>query len=129
VLSIGELADRSGLAPSAIRYYEELGLVVAADRVGGKRRFHPEAVDRLRAVAAAQEAGFQLSEIVLLLEQDGTDGRRRRELLSEKLQDVRSRIRRLQRVAAALEQAAECGCSSLDHCPIVLSRRAAPRGS
>jgi DNA-binding transcriptional MerR regulator len=129
VLSIGELADRAGVAPSAIRYYEDLGLVAAAERVGGKRRFDPAAVDRLRVVAAAREAGFQLSEIGLLLEQDGADGRQRRELIEEKLRDVRGRIRRLQRVAAALEQAAECGCSSLEHCPIVLSRRPGPPGS
>ena len=100
MLSIGELAAQSGVAVTAIRYYEELGLI-----------------------AAAQEAGFQRVEIASLL-----DGAPRRELVEEKLVEVRARIRRLQRVEKALEQAAECGCSSLDHCPIVV-RRPVRRGS
>lgn len=123
MLSIGELAARSGVAVSAIRYYEELGLVAPAQRVSGRRQFDESALDRLRAIAAAQEAGFQLAEIATLL-----DGAPRRELVVEKLAEVRARIRRLQRVAEALEQAAECGCSSLDHCPIVV-RRPVRRGS
>jgi len=125
VLSIGEVAARSGVAVSAIRYYEELGLLPPAARVGGKRQFDESAVDRLRAVGAAQEAGFQLAEIAQLF-----DGRKRRTLVQEKLADVRARIKRLQKVAEALEQAAECGCSSLEHCPIALSvRRPSRRGS
>jgi MerR family redox-sensitive transcriptional activator SoxR len=123
VLSIGELAARSGVAVSAIRYYEELGLLAPAERVSGRRRFDEAALDRLRAITAAQDAGFQLAEIALLF-----DGTRRHDLVEEKLAEVRARIRRLQKVAAALEQAAECGCSSLDHCPIVL-RRPVRRGS
>lgn len=126
MLSIGELAAQAGVAVSAIRYYEELGLVTAAHRVSGRRQFDESALARLRAIAAAQEAGFQLAEIALLLEHSGP---RRRELVEEKLRDVRSRIRRLQRVAKALEHAADCGCSSLDACPIVLSRRPSRRGS
>lgn len=123
MLSIGEVADRTGVSVSAIRYYDELGLVTVAARVGGKRQFDESALDRLRAIAAAQEAGFQLDEIAALL-----DGAPRRDLVEKKLTEVRARIRRLQRVAEALEQAAECGCSSLDHCPIVV-RRPVRRGS
>jgi MerR family redox-sensitive transcriptional activator SoxR len=123
VLSIGELSARSGVAVSAIRYYEDLGLLAPAQRVSGRRQFDESAVDRLRAIGAAQEAGFQLAEVALLF-----DGRGRRDLVEEKLAEVRARIRRLEKVAAALEQAAQCGCASLDHCPIVLTRPAR-RGS
>lgn len=124
-MSIGELAARSGVAASAIRYYEELGLLATAERVSGRRQFDESALDRLRAIGAAQEAGFQLAEVASLL-----DGAPRRELVEEKLAEVRARIRRLQRVEKALEQAAVCGCSSLDHCPIVLSvRHPTRRGS
>lgn len=126
MLSIGELAARAGVAVSAIRYYEELGLVAPVQRVSGRRRFDESALARLRAVAAAQEAGFQLSEIALLLERSGGE---RRALVEEKLHDVRSRIRRLQRVAEALEHAAECNCSSLDDCPMIVSRRPSRRDS
>ncbi|HEX2038959.1 MAG TPA: MerR family transcriptional regulator [Acidimicrobiales bacterium] len=123
MLSIGELAARSGVAVSAIRYYEELGLLPPAERVSGRRQFDEAAVERLRAIGAAQEAGFQLAEIAMLF-----DGARRHDLVQEKLAEVRARIRRLEKVAAALERAAQCGCSSLDHCPIVL-RRPVRRGS
>lgn len=123
MLSIGEVAERAGVSVSAVRYYDELGLVTVAARVGGRRQFDESILDRLRAIVAAQEAGFQLDEIAALL-----DGAPRRELVEKKLADVRARIRRLQRVAEALEQAAECGCSSLDHCPIVV-RRPTRRGS
>src|ERR671921_206234 len=61
-LSIGEVARRAGLATSAIRYYERAGVLPPAERVGGRRRYGPEAVRRLAVIGIAQQAGFTLAE-------------------------------------------------------------------
>src|ERR687889_574877 len=62
-LTIGELAQRAGLATSAIRYYERVGMLPPAERVSGQRRYGEDAVARLAFIAAAQNAGFTLREI------------------------------------------------------------------
>lgn len=66
--SIGELGSRAGLNPSAIRYYERLGLLPQAQRVGGKRRYDHTALTRLAVIDVAQRAGFTLAETRTLLQ-------------------------------------------------------------
>src|SRR5690349_20907840 len=67
VLSIGEVAERAGTSVSAIRFYEREGLLPAAERVGGQRRFPEGTVRRLRVIDVAKRAGFSLREVGLLL--------------------------------------------------------------
>ena len=62
-LTIGEVAHRSGVAPSAIRYYESLGLIPAPPRLHGERRYPDEVFASLAFIAVAQAAGFTLREI------------------------------------------------------------------
>jgi len=62
-LSIGEVARQAGIRASAIRYYEQAGLLPAPRRRGGQRRYEPDVVDRLALIAFAQQAGFTISEI------------------------------------------------------------------
>ena len=62
-LTIGDLAHRAGLATSAIRYYERVGLLPPAARVSGQRRYGEDDVARLAFIGAAQHAGFTLAEI------------------------------------------------------------------
>jgi DNA-binding transcriptional MerR regulator len=66
-LAIGELARRAGTAPSALRYYERIGLLPAAERAGGKRHYPPSSAERLALVRLYQDAGFTLKEIRQLL--------------------------------------------------------------
>jgi len=110
------VARSTGLAASAIRYYEECGLVAPIERTGGKRRFGPDAVSRLRVIMEVQRAGFSLDEIRLLLGPRGADAELRAALVQKKLAEVRRDIRRLRSVERALEAALECGCDSLEHC-------------
>jgi len=63
LLAIGEVAARSGMAPSALRYYEQLGLIEAARTVGGARRFPRSVLRRLAVIRAARNVGLSLSEI------------------------------------------------------------------
>src|SRR6476620_733823 len=72
-LLIGELAKRAGVATSAIRYYESIGLMPEPYRVSGQRRYGDDALDRLEFISAAQQAGFTLREIAEL--SDGFDVR------------------------------------------------------
>lgn len=70
-MKIGELSDRSGLAPSRIRFYEKIGLLKAVDRRSNGYRVYPrEALVILELIATAQSAGFSLDEIRMLLPSD-----------------------------------------------------------
>jgi DNA-binding transcriptional MerR regulator len=66
-LTIGEVAGRAGVRASAIRYYEEAGLLEEPERVGGKRRYDEEVLRRLALIGSAKRAGFTLGEIRTLL--------------------------------------------------------------
>jgi MerR family transcriptional regulator, redox-sensitive transcriptional activator SoxR len=68
LISIGDVSRRSGKAASAIRYYEEVGLLPAAQRVSGRRRYPPETVRTLAIIETAQRAGLNLQEIRWLFE-------------------------------------------------------------
>jgi len=90
-MKIGELADRSGLNPSAIRYYENRGLLSPPHRVGGQRRYCSDALDRVLLIRFAGEMGFTLTETKIFL--DGLARRRARRTAVEKTcasQDSRS---------------------------------------
>jgi len=66
-LSIGEVARRTGLRTSAVRYYERIGLLPRAPRVGGQRRYDPRILDRLAIVRLGQHVGLRIAEIKWLL--------------------------------------------------------------
>jgi MerR family redox-sensitive transcriptional activator SoxR len=66
-LTIGEVARRAGLRTSALRYYERIGLLPRAPRVGGQRRYDPRILDRLAIVRLARHVGLQIVEIKWLL--------------------------------------------------------------
>jgi MerR family transcriptional regulator, redox-sensitive transcriptional activator SoxR len=120
-LSIGEVARRSGKAASAIRYYEEVGLVDPPERVSGRRRYHPEVVRRLAVIETAQRAGLALDDIRLLLRARPADGaatEQLRAVAEEKLPALREAIARAELVQRWLEDAARCCCPTLDDCPL-----------
>ena len=120
-LTIGELAHRAGLATSAIRYYERVGLLPTAERVSGQRRYREDALARLAFIDAAQHAGFTLAEIRELA--DRTDDARElstpmRELSARKLPAVRAAIERAQEMQVWLETASHCECDNTEDCTL-----------
>jgi MerR family transcriptional regulator, redox-sensitive transcriptional activator SoxR len=120
-LTIGELARRAGLATSAIRYYERVGLLPPADRVSGQRRYGEETVGRLAFIAASQNAGFTLREIRELA--DRSDDARElaapmRELSARKLPEVRAAIEHAEAMRTWLEVASGCECASTEECAL-----------
>jgi DNA-binding transcriptional MerR regulator len=105
VMRIGELAKNAGVATSAVRYYEEAGLLSPAVRTeAGYRLYPPEALGRVQFVQRAKSLGLTLGEIRLLLAgphaDTGADRDRLRHLVAHKMAQTRARIAELQ----ALEQ-------------------------
>jgi MerR family redox-sensitive transcriptional activator SoxR len=120
-LLIGELARRARLRPSAIRYYESIGLLPEPPRVTGQRRYAPEAQRRLSVIGTAQRAGLSLDEIRELLtvsDRDRTVSVRMRSIAERKLPEIEALIARAELVWSWLRAAAECQCPSLEECPL-----------
>jgi MerR family transcriptional regulator, redox-sensitive transcriptional activator SoxR len=118
-LSIGELSRRTARAPSAIRYYEEIGLLPEPERVSGRRRYPETTVRTLAVIDTAQRAGLTLDEIKLLLESEPGDRRAveaLRRVAEEKLPQVDAMIERATVVRRWLDAASRCECPSLDEC-------------
>ena len=123
-LSIGEVGRRSGLAPSAIRYYERLGLLPKPARVGGKRRYDVSVLEWLSLIALAREAGFTMAEIKRLVAgfTPGTrPAARWQELATRKLAEIDAMVARAERMRAVLRVALECGCFRLEDCAALLA--------
>ena len=120
-LTIGQLAKRSGLNTSAIRYYEANGVLPEPARVSGQRRYGPDAVRRLEVLDVAKRAGFTLDEARVLLQsaEAGTPAFEAvRELAAHKLPEVDALIERAQAMRAWLLTATDCSCTSLDVCAL-----------
>jgi MerR family redox-sensitive transcriptional activator SoxR len=121
LLGIGEVARRSGKAASAIRYYEEIGLLPEPRRANGRRHYQADVVRTLAIVETAQRAGLSLDEIRLLLRaspEDVAATERLREVAERKLPPLREAIERAQLVHGWLEDAARCCCPTLEDCPL-----------
>ena len=120
LLTIGEVARRSGVAASALRYYEDRGLI-ASERTGAAHRRHPRAVIRRVAfIVFAQRIGLTLDEIIAELDKLPTDRIPTRRdwsrLSGEWMRRIDNRIAELQRLKAGLTQCIGCGCLSIDRC-------------
>ena len=120
-LGIGELARLTGKRASAIRYYEQVGLLPQPARVDGRRRYHPAVVRTLAVIDTGQRAGLALEEIKTLLAASPDDGdaiSRLREVAERKLPQIKAMIEHSQIVRDWLECAARCECPDLDQCPL-----------
>ena len=134
LLTIGDVARRSGVAASALRFYEERGLI-ASERVGpgGHRRYPRRVLRRIAFVVFAQRVGLTLDEIAAELEKlppDRAPTRRDWARLSRGWSDrIDDRIAELERLKAGLTECIGCGCLSLDRCRLSNpGDRAASRG-
>ncbi len=120
LLTIGELARRTGRRASAIRYYEEIGLLAEPIRVSGQRRYDHSAVRNLAVIDTCQRAGLPLNDIRLLLEaapgQDTAAIQQLRRIAERTLPELAASIERAILVRSWLEAAAQCECPSLDDC-------------
>ncbi|HEX2912409.1 MAG TPA: MerR family transcriptional regulator [Chloroflexia bacterium] len=123
-LTIGELAKQAGVQTSTLRYYEGVGLLPPATRVSGQRRYDPAMLKRLGFIRLAQQAGFTIEEIKILLENFDTNpppvsGWRR--FVKQKLVEIEATITRAQQMKALLEEGLRCGCLDYDECYALIS--------
>lgn len=132
-MTIGEVAKRSGTATSALRFYEEQGLIHSERNDSGHRRYPRAVIRRVAFIVFAQRIGLSLEEIrteLAYLPKNRTPDRSDWAKLSSRWTTrIRARIAELQRLQATLTECIGCGCLSLDRCQLANpGDRAARRG-
>lgn len=120
LLSIGAVASRSGVAPSALRYYESLGLITSTRTAGDRRRYRRAVLRRVAVIQAAQRVGLSLQEIgqaFAALPVDAAPTRREWTAMARPWQKlIDQRIADLEKVRDDLSGCIGCGCLSLQRC-------------
>ncbi|PWK83755.1 DNA-binding transcriptional MerR regulator [Lentzea atacamensis] len=116
VLDIAEVAEKTGLAPSALRFYEKKGLLASSGRNGLRRTYEPEVLHRLELINCARRAGFSIAEIRRFLGATPADAAVRARM-AEKVAELDEDIARLQRMRHSLQHASTCTHEPLVECP------------
>ena len=120
-MTIGQVARNAGVAISAIRYYESIGLLPEPERVHGHRRYRSDVLGKLAFIGVAQNAGFKLDEIKAIAHGidagDGMGGPMRT-LSTRKLDEVEALLERTKAMKGWLEVARECGCATPEECTL-----------
>lgn len=115
-LDIGEVGARSGLPPSTLRYYEEIGLIASVSRSGLRRQFAAGVLAQLKLIAMGKSAGFSLREIAGMFGKDGQP-ELPRAVLHEKADELDRQIRQLTVLRDMLHHVADCPAASHMECP------------
>ena len=119
-LTIGEVAERAGVATSALRFYEDKGLIVSSRTAGNQRRFKRQVLRRVALIRAAQSAGLSLDAIANALaahpQSSSPTAREWAAMSSQWRDDVDRRIDELMALRDQISSCIGCGCLSLDAC-------------
>jgi len=119
MIAIGQLSAGTGVSASTIRYYERIGILPKPGRIGGQRRYRPEAADLLSVLRLAQACGFRLEEMRPLIYGLGSDGEpalRWQRAAQRKTADIDLQIKRLTAMRRLVQQVADCKCADLAEC-------------
>lgn len=123
VMTIGEIARRSGVAASALRFYEQRGLITSERAGSGHRRYPSSVLRRIAFIVFAQRIGLSLDEVATELSRlpaGSTPSARDWSKLSKGWSErIDQRIAELERLKSSLSECIGCGCLSLDHCHLV----------
>jgi DNA-binding transcriptional MerR regulator len=117
LLTIGELARLAGVSASAVRYYEELGLLPEPARVGGQRRYPESAARLVAAILLYSDAGFTLAEQKVLAGTSTGTGSDRGQLMRRKLAELDEQIARAQAAREAISHGLRCPHEDITRCP------------
>lgn len=121
-MSVGEVAARSGIAVSALHFYESKGLIRSRRTSGNQRRYEPDVLRRVAVIRVAQEVGISLAEIAKALSAlpDGrAPNRQDWEAMSQSwAAELDRRILQMQKLRSGLADCIGCGCLSIDRCKI-----------
>lgn len=118
-LSIGELAKKANVSPSAIRFYESIGIMPIPARVSGQRRYTIDVLDQLKFIRTAQLAGFSIQEITVLLE--GFDiqvspSERWKQMAITKCSDLEEQKKHIEEMLDVLKNGLKCKCQTWSEC-------------
>ena len=130
-MTISEVGREIGLRASAIRYYEEIGILPPARRVSGQRRYDRNTVRRLAVVRRAQEAGFTLDEIrvlVLGVNRSSPLSSRWKRAADGKIAELEAKIEQIRSMRDLLQRIRDrCGCETVEECGARILREPAAR--
>ncbi|MEZ5217707.1 MAG: MerR family transcriptional regulator [Ilumatobacteraceae bacterium] len=118
VLDISELSALTGLAPSALRFYERRGLITPTGRSGGKRIYRAGTVQQVALIDLLKISGFTLLEIAQLVDPDGHVSPDWRERARAKQEHLRREQINIERALTMLQHTIDCPHTSLHACPI-----------
>ena len=130
--TISEVANQIGLRSSAIRYYEQIGILPTAQRVSGQRRYDVTALHRLAVIQRARQTGFTLTEIKQLFFgfRAGTPPSVRwQKLKTRKIVELDSMLEYIQSMRELLEQQGKCRCTGLEECGKKMFERQCANGT
>lgn len=116
MIDIAEVAKRSGVAASTLRFYEDKGLIASIGRHGLRRVFDARVLDQLALIALGRVAGFSLDEIAAVFAPDG-EAQIDRAMLGAKADQIDETVKRLQAMSDGLRHAAVCPAPSHMQCP------------
>jgi DNA-binding transcriptional MerR regulator len=116
ILDIGEVVEQSGVPPSTLRYYEEIGLIRSFRRHGLRRQFDADVLLKLSLIELGKTAGFSLAEIAGMFGQDGRPDIPRHQLHA-KADDLQRQILDLRMLRNALRHVADCPAPTHLECP------------
>jgi DNA-binding transcriptional MerR regulator len=118
VMDISELSALTGLAPSALRFYERRGLITPIGRAGGKRIYRARTVQQVALIDLLKISGFTLPEIAELIDADGHVHPDWRDRARAKQEHLRRQITDIDRALTMLQHTIDCSHTSLHECPI-----------
>jgi MerR family redox-sensitive transcriptional activator SoxR len=119
MFSIGEIAETTGINQSALRYYEQVGLIPPPVRKNGRRVYSSEVFGRIEVIKLAQNAGFQIPEILTLLEGFDSDippSERWRAMAVQKQKELEDKITKMKTMQIILQNSLKCNCLSWEEC-------------
>jgi MerR family transcriptional regulator, redox-sensitive transcriptional activator SoxR len=121
-MTIGDLASKSGVPASTIRYWERIGILPAAARISGQRRYSQEDINRLAVLQLARACGFRLDEMMHLIHgfSPKTRASQRWQLLaSKKRTELNMQIAQLRAMRRIVDRLTDCKCAELSNCGLL----------
>jgi DNA-binding transcriptional MerR regulator len=116
LMTIGELASATGIAATALRYYEQRELLLPVLRIGGQRRYDSSSVARLMVITFCRFAGLSLDDIALVVNDSSVDRSTTRRIATRQIESIDEQIARLKLAKQMMHAVALCTCANPETC-------------
>lgn len=125
-ISINQVTQQTGVRPSTLRYYEEIGLLRPIRRVSGRRQYDESVLQRLALIHTGQQAGFTLAELGILLNNvldPESDGVGWHDLVDRKLKEMDALLHNIESMKRLLKDIMDCDDDSLAECIVLTGQK------